>query len=140
MDFSPNIIRFELITPKLSQGISDTQNLLANNSWVTTMLDAVIHHIKSQYQWQEVCQTSHLVKGFANDMDIHHILLLVSQQLKEADISQLQVVATRKMLPACQKPFAFAFLNTTSHFPLLAMMLKGQHLFLKWKVYFSIFS
>ena len=140
MDFSPNIIRFELITPKLLQGISDTQNLLANNSWVTTMLDAVIHHTKSWQQWQEICYTSPLLKGFANDMDIHHILLLVSQQLKEADISQLQVIATHKMHPPSHKPFGFFVLNTTPHFPLLAMVLKGHHLFLKWKVYFSIFS
>jgi len=79
---------------------------------------------------------------FANDMDIHHVLLGL-QLLKDADISQLQIVVTCKPRPPISKPFHFALIlpnqNAARHFPALAMTLKNPPCALDWKTYIRIF-
>jgi hypothetical protein len=73
-----------------------------------------------------------------------HGALLGLQWLKEADISQLQIVVTSKLCPPVAKPFGFASifpnLNAIHHLPALAMTLKNQRTALGWKTHIRIFS
>jgi hypothetical protein len=71
-----------------------------------------------------------------------HGVLHGLQWLKEADISQLQIVVTSKLCPPNAKPFGFTliFPNLKNHFPALAMTLKNQRSALEWETYIRIFS
>jgi hypothetical protein len=76
-------------------------------------------------------------------MHIHGVLLGI-QWLKEADISQLQIVVACKPCPPFVKLFEFASifgsLNAARHFPALAMTPKNPPSALEWKAYTRIFS
>jgi hypothetical protein len=104
--------------------------------------------ISDSYQTQKhksktAAENTSQISLFANDMHIHRVLLGL-QWLKEADISQLQIVVTCKPCPPFGKPFKFALsfgsLNAAHHFPSLAMTLKNQHSALQWKTYIRVFS
>jgi len=96
------------------------------------------HRCESRKQKQKAFQIS----LFANDMHIH-LVLLGLQLLKEADITQLQIVVTCKPCPPIAKPFAFATIfpnhNVAHHFPAHAMTLKNHPSALEWKPYIRIF-
>ena len=104
--------------------------------------------ISDSYQTQKhklktAAESTSQISLFANDTHIHPVLLGL-QWLKEADISQLQIIVTCKPCPPFEKPFNFALsfwnLNATNHFPTLAMTLKNQHSALQWKTYIRVFS
>ena len=104
--------------------------------------------ISDSYQTQKhksktAAESTSQISLFANDTHIHPVLLGL-QWLKEADISQLQIVVMCKLCPPVVKPFEFASifqsLNATHHFPAVAMTLNNPSSAIGWKTYTRVFS
>jgi hypothetical protein len=65
-----------------------------------------------------------------DNMDVHRAHLLVFEQIKEADITNLQVIVLDKLSPSMYKRPALAGRSTKPHFPPLVVPLKNDFLLL----------
>jgi hypothetical protein len=73
-------------------------------------------------------------------MDVHRAHLLVFEQIKEADITNLQVIVLDKPFPSMYKAPAAAGLSIKPHFPPLAIHLQNDFLLPLWQVLIRISS